>query len=188
MSSACSRWATWVFQDMPSAPPGRSSASQPRQRRAPAAPAGRGRCRPRRRSCRAPRRTAGRRRSRRPSCPCSRPSSCGGVGLEDGQLLHGAGLVVVLAAAMRDLEAAAEPLALAAHRRRVGGVLEPLALEPGLQEQLVRLDVLAVDLDADGVLAVHQGLVERGAPAAERVEHGELAGRASARPRRRRAA
>ncbi len=67
-------------------------------------------------------------------------------------------------------EAPTELGAVAPQRRHLGGVLEPLELEPGLQERGVGVEVAGIDVDAGGVPAVHQHLVERRAAAAHRVE------------------
>ena len=157
----CSRTGRWRRRGAAAA----ATAARP----APAGPAGGGTCRPRRRSCRARRRTAGRRpgtstsaaRSSPPAAWCRR---CSTVSRCTAPALWSS----LLAASVTSRRRATQ-LALPAHRDQLGGVLEPLALEPGLQEQRVRLDVLAVELDADGVVAVHQRLVERGAAAAQRV-------------------
>jgi len=53
-------------------------------------------------------------------------------------------------------------------------VLDPLALQPGLDERRVRVEVLRVEVDAGRVEAVHQSLVEGRPPAAQRVKHREL--------------
>jgi hypothetical protein len=52
--------------------------------------------------------------------------------------------------------------------------LSRFALEVGLQVRRVQVEVLAVEVDPAGVVAVREGLVERGAPAAQRVEHRSL--------------
>jgi len=55
---------------------------------------------------------------------------------------HGAGLVIVLERRHRHLKPEGDTLALPPHRNQLAAVFEPLALEPGLQKQLVRPDVL----------------------------------------------
>ena len=54
-------------------------------------------------------------------------------------------------------------------------MLQSLVLEPALDEHGIGIDVTVVDLDAEGIPAVHERLVEGRAPAAERIEHGERA-------------
>ena len=179
-SAASSRRATSVFHAIPGAPPGRSAfahagAAAPQQfERAP----GEGRrrlwsaARRPRRGCRAGRRTAGRPppgpptpagRTRRPgSCPPRRPQ---GAGL--------AGLVLVLGRRELRGQPPGHDLAVAPHRGEVRLVLQPLVLQPALDEHGVGLDVARVDVRPEGVEPVHQRLVERGAAAAQRVEDGK---------------
>ncbi|CAB5025957.1 unannotated protein [freshwater metagenome] len=54
-------------------------------------------------------------------------------------------------------------------------MLQPLVLEPALDEHGIGIDIAVVDLDTRGVPPIHEHLVEGRAPAAERIEHGELA-------------
>ena len=62
-------------------------------------------------------------------------------------------------------------------------MLEPLELQPRLEEGRVGVEVPAVHVQAGGVPAVHQHLVERRAPAAHRVEDlPRAAGHRAARP------
>ena len=153
------RDATWVFQDMPSAPPGRSRDGPDRQRRREQVE-----------------RAAGEAR-RQVRLPCATPYGASVTTTSAQPALEElAGRAGCPPAQHDDL--AAPPLD---QPPRTGGpsqpagrgaravtdrvVLDPLALEPGLEERGVRLDVLAVELDPDAVVPVHQGLVDRGAAA-----------------------
>ena len=69
------------------------------------------------------------------------------------------------------LEAPGHQPPVVAHRVCRGLVLDPLAPQPGTQKRRVRVHLLALALDADRVVPVHQRLVQRGAPATERIEH-----------------
>ena len=82
-------------------------------------------------------------------------------------------LVGLLGDADADVQPATEVLVVAADRRDVGLVLEPLVLQPRLDEPGVLVEVLGVEVEAERVVAVHHGVVERGAPAAHRVEHAQ---------------
>jgi hypothetical protein len=92
-----------------------------------------------------------------------------GVDVVEGDRVSG--LPLLLGRTDLGPEPATEPGAFAPQPRDVGGVLEPLELQPLPQERGVRVEVPIVGIDAGGVPAVHQHLVERGAAAAHRVEH-----------------
>jgi hypothetical protein len=55
-------------------------------------------------------------------------------------------------------------------------MLDPLALQPGLDERRVGIEVLPVEVDSGCVVSVHRRLVQCRAASAQRVEHGQLAG------------
>src|SRR5690606_17608264 len=98
------------------------------------------------------------------------------VGVDHGDAVGPAGLPRLLVAAEPDRQTPPQVGAVAADRRDLRGVLEPLVLQPGAQEVRVGVEVLGVHLDSDGVVAVHQRLVQGGAPAAHRVQDGQLRG------------
>ena len=80
-------------------------------------------------------------------------------------------LVRLFAQRVGDVQTPPEPDLVTPQLSRIGRVLHALGAQPGLDELLVRLEILAVDLQAGGVEAVHHRLVQRGATPAQRVQH-----------------
>jgi len=98
-----------------------------------------------------------------------------GVSVDDRQRHRVPSAVPVLGLGERQVEAPTGHAAVPLDAHDCGLMLESLALDVGLHERRVGLEVLRVDVDPRRVVAVRQGLVERGAPPAQWVCHEESA-------------